>query len=75
VSWRLWFHRRRVKPLLFTAFNILIAFTAGSIILLLLKPKTPVTRARIRRKSEVSSLNPLLSKLRGLFNKGRGGSV
>jgi hypothetical protein len=59
----------------FTAFNILVAFTAGSIILLLLKPKTPVARARIRRKSEVSNLNPLLSKLRGLFNKGRGGSM
>jgi hypothetical protein len=50
VSWRLLFHRRRVKPLLFTVFNILITFTAGSIILLLLKPKTPVTRVKPRKK-------------------------
>ncbi|MEM0004603.1 MAG: hypothetical protein QXN97_04660 [Desulfurococcaceae archaeon] len=34
----------------FTAFNILIAFTAGSIILLLLKPKTPVTRVKPKKK-------------------------
>jgi len=58
----------------FIAFNILIAFTAGSIILLILKPKTPVTHTKIKRRSGRSSLNPV-NKLRGFFTKSRGGSV
>jgi hypothetical protein len=71
-----WVYYLPWRPLyFFLTFNLLVAFTAGSIITILLKPKTPVTRARIRRKSEVSSLNQLLNRLRGLLTRSRGGSV
>jgi hypothetical protein len=59
----------------FIAFNLLIALTAGSLVNLILKPKPPVTRARIRRKSEESSLNQLFNRLRGLSTRSRGGGV
>jgi hypothetical protein len=39
------------RPLyFFLAFNLLVAFTAGSIIIMLLEPKTPVTRVKPRKK-------------------------
>ena len=46
-----WVYYLPWRPLyFFLAFNLLVAFTAGSIIIILLKPKTPATRVKPRKK-------------------------
>jgi len=57
----------------FIAFNILLALTMGSIILILLKPKTPVIRAKPPEGKEPGRSNRLLSRLRSFIEKRRSG--
>jgi len=49
-----WTYYLAWKPVyFFIAFNTFVAFTAGSLIILLLKPKTPVTQVKLKKKKEL----------------------
>jgi len=56
----------------FILYNILVALTAGSLVILLLKPRTPVTPVKPRKaRGEKSKLSVLLSRVREIFTRSK----